>query len=228
MQHTIQKKTATSFCLRKTFGAALSTCYYHWSPFSLLLLLLLLFFYSKQFSRLFFPIPTKRPSHPHLIPFVVSFEMKIDSRLFWLKIGPFLFNDSWGCQFQSIKIQLLMWLCVALHMCAPIDMQSMHRMLVRESMHLSHIPLCMLPSWRSVTLLFHLYNSDPFPPFSSNCLHLMDFKLKRHLFVIFATYATIVPIRQLLKCLAQRVPKMHSFCGWIDWNGISTKETSVC
>lgn len=29
----MHQKTATSFCLRKMLGAALSTCYYHWSPF---------------------------------------------------------------------------------------------------------------------------------------------------------------------------------------------------
>lgn len=47
-------------------------------------------FTPNYFLASFFPF---RQKDHHLIPFVISFEMKIDNRLFWLKIGPFLFNN---------------------------------------------------------------------------------------------------------------------------------------
>lgn len=127
-----------------------------------------------------------------------------------------------------------MWLCVV-HVCAPIDMQSMHRMSVCESMHLSHIPLCM----QCVCLCFTLRSPDEVSFYSSICTILSPFPHFHRTVNIWwisnrsvtclwslSLTTTIVPIRQLLEILAQRIPKMHSFCGWINRNGISTLPTN--
>lgn len=83
--------------------------------------------------------------------------------------------------------------------------RSMHRLSVCESMHLSNIPLCMQcvcnpPNEVSFYCSICTTLNSSFPIFT-NCEHLMDFKLKRHLFAIFATYTAFVLIHISLVCI---------------------------
>lgn len=110
--------------------------------------------------------------------------------------------------------------------------RSMHRLSVCESMHLSHIPLCMQcvcnpPDEVSFYCSICSTLNSPFPIFT-NCENLMDFKLKRHLFAIFATYVFIDSICQLFKILAQRIPKNAFILRVNQWKWYErTKKTSV-
>lgn len=179
----MHQKTATSFCLRKMLGAALSTCYHHWSPF---LTDFLAFWIQHQWSVFY----CEHKSTPRDVLFEIGSRAEnisggklalsvVEGAIF----NQLKFNYWWNAlySFDSWKVNPI---ARFVNIC--ICQMSHHMVSMWMDPDTAHSPKCHSIVFNSMDK-WHC-----FIPHLLNCENLIGFKLERHLFVIFAAWFSFV------------------------------------